>query len=188
MADLSIFETLNGGDVALKGNDLFLANSLWNQPYLALFGGNTAQDTPSDPEDISEDLERFDHWGNSLLHANSPELQFNSKLERTLQEVALNSAGLQELQQVIEDDLSYLDGIADVEVTVSLDGVDRVRLDILLQEPENLPLNFVFLWDGTKLEEIFTLLSGVSVIQPPLLIGDEGQFLLGDEGQSLFGD
>lgn len=185
--DLSVYETLNGGDVVLKGNDLQLVESLFNQPYLAMFGGNREQ-SHVDADEFENTLERFDYWGNMLFFPESEEQQFNSELERELDMVVPNSVGLQELEQVLKEDLKYLRPVAEVSVSVTLDDVDRVQIDILLREPSGLQeRNFVFLWDGTRLEEI-----GFVAPEPAptvTLLGDEGQELLGDDGVTLlFGD
>ena len=179
MADLSIYETFDGGDIAIQGNDLQLVESLFNQPYLGLFGGNLAQITPVDDEDI-ETLERFDYWGNQLLYRDSPDLQNNSNFEKTLDLVAANSSGLQELTQVGKDDLLFLEEVGEVEFTVSLVDNDTVQVDVLLIEPEtSQQRNFVFLWNGTRLEEIIRI--DDRVVFDTVLIG-EGSIAIGEGG------
>lgn len=190
MADLSIYETLDGGDVAIQGNDLQLVESLFNQPYLGLFGGNIAQSTPVDAEEI-QTLERFDYWGNQLLYRDNPELQNNSAFERTMDLVALTSAGLQELTQVGKDDLSFLEEVGRVDFSVSLVGVDKIEVDVLLVEPETLQeRNFVFLWNGTRLEQIIPVVDIVTPeSQPPIvenpIIDGSGDFIVDGSGNFI---
>ena len=64
MSDLVIYETGDGGDVVLKGNDFELTESLFNMPYLAWFGGNPGFSTTGNE---LENEQRFDYWANSLF-------------------------------------------------------------------------------------------------------------------------
>ena len=64
MNDLVIWETGNGGDAQLLGNDLATTDGLTNMPYLGWFGGNPGFITTGNE---LENEQRFDWWGNSLL-------------------------------------------------------------------------------------------------------------------------
>lgn len=190
--DLSIWETHNGGDIVLKGNDLQLVTSIWNQPYLAMFGGNKEQ-SHQDADEFELTLERFDFWGNMLVFPDDPNVQYNSEFEKALDSFALSSAGRQQLESILKEDINFLRQIAIVSSSISIVGLDQIQIDITLQEPDNLSeRNFVFLWDGTRLEEIIDLNDPRRRSTPseevPTLLGDEGQFLLGDDGEILFGD
>ena len=150
--DLKIIETHNGGDVVLKGNDLVITESLFNQPYISLFGGNAEQST-SDVGDT--DHERSDFWGNDLLMRDDIANQFNSNFERAIQETVLNSSGIASLEEVVLDDLEHLKELANVTVRLSLLSNARIKINIHLQELDTLDDQiFVYLWDGTKLESI----------------------------------
>lgn len=147
--DLEVIETGNGGDLVLKGNDLAFIFGFQNMPYLALFGGNVEASTPV--ERIPSE-QAFDWWGNSLL-PNKPEVQFNSLTERTLNNVAVNSAGRLEIENAVKKDLEFMDAFAKVSVDVSIVSTDRVRILVSILEPENLdPKEFQFIWDFTKQE------------------------------------
>ena len=128
MTDLTIHESLNGGDLVIESNDLQLTDELTNQVYLALFGGNVEQSTDEVNLDIAN--ERFDFWGNELFHQDEPDFQFNSAFERTLNRVALNTQGLQELEQVAEQDLSFLSEFGTVTVSISVISHNRIRIDV----------------------------------------------------------
>ena len=128
MTDLTIRETLNGGDLVVESNDLQLTDELTNQVYLALFGGNVEQSTFDLNSDVSN--ERFDFWGNELFHQDEPDFQYNSQFERTLNRVALNTQGLQELEQVAEQDLSFLSEFGTVDVDISIVSHERIRIDV----------------------------------------------------------
>lgn len=146
--DLKLRENGNGGDLTWLGRDFSRTDSFENMLYLALFGGNVEQSTPN-RRAVNE--QAFDWWGNSLLIPNNPEVQLNSLTERALHKVALNSAGRVLIEQAVKRDLDFMKAFAEVEVSVSIISDDRVRIDILIQEPDkNQDKRFVFLWDAAK--------------------------------------
>lgn len=151
--DLALKESLDGGEFVRKGNDLLLTGAIYNQIYLALFGGNVEQRTV----ELSQDSNRFrkDWWGNQLFFPNSPNSQFNSQLERALNETAISSGGLLKLEAVAKDDLRFLTDIGTVEVDISLIEHEKIRIAVSVFQKENLRENdFVFIWNQTKLEQI----------------------------------
>jgi len=106
--DINLFETGSSGDFAIVNEDLLMAESLYQQVYLALFGGNIEANT-KDAYLLSE--ERFDYWGNTLIWKNEKSSQFNSETERTIQNNALNSTGRLRIIQAINNDLEYLKSV-----------------------------------------------------------------------------
>lgn len=150
--DIKLIENGDGGDFVRKFKDLQIIEGFENMPYLALFGGNVEQDTPQDRE---ENVQYFDWWGNALFFNETPELQFNSLTERTLNKVALNSFGRTQIEQAVNADLAFMREFADLTVDVTITDDDKVRIGILLIEPDNLQnKEFVFIWDATKLQLI----------------------------------
>lgn len=146
MKDIKIFETGNGGSIELKGKDLVIVEGLHNMIYLALFGGNMIS-TPS-KRNINE--QNFDFWANTFLKPDSS-LQFNSKTEKTLNDVALNSQGRQLIQNAVLYDLDFLKKYGTVTANVSITGPDKILIEINIQEPNNSEAKeFKFIWDGTK--------------------------------------
>jgi len=158
MTDLTIRETLNGGDLVLEGNDLQLTNELTNQVYLALFGGNVEQSTDEINLEIAN--ERFDFWGNELFHQDEPEFQFNSAFERTLNRVALDTQGIQELEQVGEQDLSFLSEFGTVTFSISLVSHNRIRVYMNLDLKER----YRRLITESEVVLDFVLTNGVAII------------------------
>ena len=67
--DILLRETGSGGDFAIISNDLVLGDLLYQQFYLALFGGNLQASTKGK---YLENEERFDYWGNACLLYTSP--------------------------------------------------------------------------------------------------------------------
>lgn len=150
MADLEMRETGDGGDLILKGNDLSVIEGFQNMPYLASFGGNVAASTEGAKV---PDEQAFDWWGNHLLLTDDKTIQYNSDFERRLTEVALSSSGRIQLEQAILSDLDFMKAFSIISASVSIESVDRIKISIQIQEPDNLGSNaFVYIWDGTKLE------------------------------------
>lgn len=143
-------ENNNGGDLVLEGNTMKLANSFQNMPYLAMFGGNPEQSTTGPKE---EGEQAFDWWGNYLLMSQQPDVQLNSIFERTITQVALSSAGRLQLERAVKEDIKFMEAFALVAVTVTIEDVDRIKIFIELQEPDNLQSTvFVYIWDNAKQE------------------------------------
>lgn len=143
--DIGLYETLNGGDISIQDNDIFTSVSLWNQIYIALFGGNVEQSTT----DNLDGLERSDFWGNSFI--DDVDEQYNSETERILNNVSINSSGIQKIQQSVENDLGFLRKLAEVEVDVTIPRIDSVYIFISIQEPDNVEKEvYRILWDGTR--------------------------------------
>ena len=103
--DIAVVETLNGGDIQIKGNDFASQGGWGNMIYLALFGGNiegvTKEQFPTE--------QNLDWWGNNLIFEQDEAKQFNSLTEKKLSEIALSSSGRAQIEQVIRQDLKILD-------------------------------------------------------------------------------
>lgn len=128
ITDVLIYETGNGGDLILRGNDLATITGYENSPYLALFGG-------------------VDWWANYLT-----DNKFECKTEQVLSEVALTSSGRKKIEEAVLSDLSYLNDIEGTEysVSVTLGGVNRVSIEITINgvlfimkwSPDELYINY----------------------------------------------
>lgn len=125
--DLAIIETLNGGDLQLQGNDLAVVNSNENQIYLAMFGGNTQQNT----EQVVTIADSQDYWANALLYPSQQALQFNSNTERVLNTTALTSTGRLKIENAIKADLQFMSnaGIV-ITVVVSIVSTNKVSVEL----------------------------------------------------------
>lgn len=155
MTDLALHETGNGGDIQLQGNDLVTTGSIFNQIYMGLLGGNPAASTTGTELDTEQ---RLDWFGNGLLFQDEPEIQQNSTLERTLNEVALNSSGRLQIEEAVKADLAFLRDVAEISVETSVTDIDRIQITILVQEPDNIQeQSFIFIWDATKEEIIIPI-------------------------------
>ncbi len=149
MADLRLISKRDGCDLELKGVDLVGIDGFGNMPLFGLCGGNVEESTKT----FNDTEQRFDWWGNDTFDFNNLTLQMNSKLERSLTTVALNSAGRLELEEIVKKDLEFMNAFAEVEVSVSITDVDRIEIYLKITEPNNAESNeFTYIWDATELE------------------------------------
>ena len=144
--DILIYESGDGGEFQLMNDDIATVSSLTNQVYLALFGGNIEQDTTTEIE-IGD--ERDDWWGNEYV-----EVPFNSTFERTLNNVALNSSGLRQLENAAKDDMRYFSDYADIEVSATIPDVNKLEITISLNQKSAQKFAVKFVWDNLKNELI----------------------------------
>jgi len=152
MDDISIYETGSGGDLELLGNDIASTSGLFNMVYMAWFGGNPEASTTGN--ELESEL-RDDWFGNALLFENEKEVQFNSILEKTLNQTALDSSGRITIEEAAKKDLEFMKDIADVTVSVSILSDDKVSIVAQLKEPENIEVKeYQLIWDNLKNEVI----------------------------------
>jgi phage gp46-like protein len=123
--DILLYESGDGGEMSIIADDLVLGETLYQQVYLALFGGNVEANTRSD---ILPTEERFEWWGNALFFKETPSKQFNSNTERILPNVVLNSAGRQKIALAVSDDLVYLSDVLDSKVEVQFPSTNKIRI------------------------------------------------------------
>lgn len=150
--DILIYESGSGGELSVQNSDIALIEQLYNQVYLALFGGNVAVSTlGNEPAGII----REDWWGNALLFPNDPGSQFNSQTELALLQNALNSTGRVNIERAVKADLSYFGSIADITVNVVILSTNQVQIAVTLSQPSSQQnKTFVFIWDNAKNEVI----------------------------------
>lgn len=150
--DILLFESGDGGEMLIQSNDLVLVETILQQAYLALFGGNVEANTVGDELPTQE---RFDYWANALLWPDTPSKQFNSNTERTINNTVLNSAGRITIQQAVEQDLDYLKLIVNFTVSVSILSTDKVEITIKMSRKDNLEDRVLILvYDNAKNEVI----------------------------------
>jgi hypothetical protein len=150
IADVRLIETGSGGDLVLLGNDIQSIEGLQNMPYLAWFGGNVEQSTPTERP---ENTEAFDFWGNSLFEPNAQPTWFNSLLERTLKHTAITPQGIRLIETAAKKDLDFMRGFAVVSVSVSAPNVDSVLIAVkIIQSATNQEEIFAYIWSATNQE------------------------------------
>lgn len=152
MKDIALYETGDGGDLLINNNDLSSTEILIHQAYLCLFGGNVESDTKGN--ELKSQI-RDDWWANSLIFKNRIKKQFNSRTERTLNKVVLNSSGRIEIENSVKEDLKDFTKIISLSVSVKIPSPDRVDILISLKEKENKEQKTIqFIWDNAKKEII----------------------------------
>lgn len=140
--DVKIKETGSGGDLIFENGDIQLTSEVYNQPYLAHFGGNKEESTP----DYLEGTERLDYWANALFLPENEQL--NSSFEKMLNNTELSSSGRVKLERAASEDLEFLDGFADTTSDVSITSVDKILLAETLTKNNN--ENFTYIWTEAK--------------------------------------
>ncbi len=150
--DLLIYDNGTGGDLKVISKDLALGETLFTQVYLAFFGGNLEANTKGNEIDGQE---RFDWWGNELLYEQKPKRQFNSNLERALNNTVYNSSGRIEIENAAKKDLQVLSDIVNTEVSVNIISHNRLGIHVQLTGLNNgEESELQFIWNNAKNEII----------------------------------
>ena len=150
--DILLYESGDGGNLLVANNDISLVESLFQQCYLALFGGNIEVNTTGNELDSQI---REDWWGNTLFNDKNINKQFNSNTERTLDSVALNTAGRIAIERAVDDDLKLLRNIANFTIKVIILSTNRVKIEILMLRPDKFQdKSYQFIWDNASNEVI----------------------------------
>lgn len=150
--DILLYESGDGGELFIDNSDIGLIEVLYNQVYLALFGGNVEASTIGN-EPVG--AIREDWWGNSLLFPTDTASQFNSQTERALNENVLNSIGRVNIERAVQADMQYLKSIANITQNVVILSTNKVQISVVLAMPSSQEnKTFVFIWDNAKNELI----------------------------------
>ena len=142
--DITIFEDGDGGELVLNNEDIGTVDGFTNMVFLAWFGGNVSESTN---ENLKDQEQRADWWGNSLF---KEENQFNSELEKTLNNSNISSASLINIENAAKKDLQFLKKYANIEDNAYLLNESRIELEAIITEPNKKSLKSTFLWDATK--------------------------------------
>jgi len=132
--DIALFESGSGGDFSIVNNDLLMGETLFQQIYLALFGGNIQASTKAS---YLETEDRYDYWANSLIWKDVKTKQFNSETERTILTSTLNSSGRLSIIQAVYQDLDYLNAVVTFSVNVEILDTNRIRIIVNLSGKTN---------------------------------------------------
>lgn len=150
MLNKTIYEDGNGGQQSFSNNDIMTTNSLATLAYIAMFGGGREANTK--PLSDSNDL-NLDWWGNDKSKASSTWL--NSETERVLTGIVLNSRSLETIKKAVKKDTQKLTEFGDIDVAITIVGVNKVRIDINIIEPDGVSNErLALVWDSTKNEII----------------------------------
>jgi hypothetical protein len=109
MNDILLYETGNGGDVVIRGNEIVTVEGIENMPYLSMFGGKS-------------------WWGNYLI----PDSPFLCVTEELLNNTALNSAGRMAIEKAVKQDLAFLDDIDGTTYSVDVSILQPKKVSIYI--------------------------------------------------------
>ena len=126
MTDLLFYETGDGGDLLLRGNDFAQVFGVENTPYLAMFAGS-------------------DWWGNYTLPTDR---QIQSKTEDAIRNTPLSSAGRLSILDAVDADLTFLSGIPGTKESVDISVVNSNRLDMVIKVDGK---TFSYEWNPDKM-------------------------------------
>lgn len=129
--DINLHESGNGGEMSIVANDLLIGETLFQQVYLALFGGNIEAVTRGD-EVIGQ--ERFDYWANSLFFADNQTRQWNSETEKFITNMPFTTSNRLKLIEYAKIDLSYLNTLVNYSVDVAFESSNRVVIIVNFTE------------------------------------------------------
>ena len=124
MTDVLLYDTLDGGELALDGSSIVLTTGLDTAVYLSLFGGNEYDTGLSD--------DSSDQWWGNLLETDTSK-HLRGQLQALLLSTAPNSGNLQRFRDAANNDLRWLTskGLAkSIDVQVRVLKVQQLQIDI----------------------------------------------------------
>lgn len=138
--DVSLFQTVDGGNISIVGGVTQMEGGLATMAYLLLFGGNEDDDGIADNQ--------FTWWGN--IDEIDPAKQYRSETQNLLQALPATTGNLRRIEQAVTRDLDpfLTQGIAtSVTVVVSMPAVNRIKIDIAINAVgEELVITFLENW------------------------------------------
>lgn len=126
MTDVRLFQTDDGGEVEIINGRVTLDDTPETAAYLSLFGGNEL-------DGGTAATEHKQWWGNLLEEDRARRLRSETQyLIRSLPAVTTN---LRRLEDAAQRDLAWMiDALdADISVTATIPGLNRVRLKLAIQ-------------------------------------------------------
>lgn len=137
MSDVRLFNTVDGGDIAVSNGQVEVDGGLETMAYLCLFGGNL------DDDGAAQNLKSW--WGN--IGEADP---YRSQFQYLLNKIPTTSANLQRLQRAAEADLAIFRTariVSEITVEVSVPRLGWVRVIIeLVAEGEEQSFEFTENW------------------------------------------
>lgn len=123
MTDVRLFQTNDDGDIRFENGQAITSEGLETAVFLSLFGGN-------ERDGGGEDTEHLQWWGN-LIEEND-NAKYRSETQHLMRSLPAIPANLLRIKDAGDRDLAwFLSTVAEsVEVTVSMPGVNRIRIQI----------------------------------------------------------
>jgi len=120
--DVKLYQTDDGGDIAVEGGIVEMDGGLATMAYLCLFGGNEDDDGIRDNP--------LTWWGN--VGESDPDKQYRSETQYLLQSIPATTANLRRIEDAAARDLAALKrsgAAASVGVSVTMPGLNRVSIE-----------------------------------------------------------
>lgn len=124
--DVSLFQTVDGGEINVENGITEMTPGLEVAAYLALFGGNI--------DDDGREQNPFNWWGN--YSEIDPDNQYRSETQYLLRTLPATSFNLNRLQQAAERDLAFFKRIKAanlVSVVATIPGLNKINLAIAVE-------------------------------------------------------
>ena len=119
--DVLLFQTNDGGNLAIAGGLVEMSGGLETAAYLSLFGGNEGDNGQAgNPQTW---------WGN--VNEPDPRRQYRSETQHLLRSLAAVPANLRRLEQAAVRDLGWMveaGAATDVSAAASMPGLNKVRI------------------------------------------------------------
>jgi len=140
--DLLLKNTLDGGDIELTDDDLFVSDQGFDTAiYLSLFGGNEL--------DNGSDSTKPKTWWGNLTETDNPERKIISHTQFIITGLPATPANLNKLKEAIKADLQWMVNeliIDTLNITVTI--ATKSRVNIIIEGIKNKKKIF-----GTKFEQ-----------------------------------
>ena len=141
--DILLFQTDDGGDIAVEDGLVRMSGGLETAAYLSLFGGNEGDD--------GRERSPANWWGNLGQPA---ERQYRSGTQHLLQSIPATSGNLRRIEDAASRDLAWFTEqkvASSVTVSASIPGVNRVQVSIVI-EAVGVESDFTFVnnWKSSK--------------------------------------
>lgn len=129
--DIDLFNTVDGGEIAVELGIIRMTYSPKVAVYLSLFGGNVEDDGTADSP--------LQWWGNVLESEDAA--RFRSRTQHQLSKLPATSNSLNAIEDAARQDLDWMirEGAANsVEVSASIPAVNTVEIAITLNGDETM--------------------------------------------------
>ena len=121
--DVLLFQSADGGEIAISNGVIGMDGGLSTTIYLSLFGGNLLDDgRPQNP---------YIWWGN--LMENELAFQYRSETQYLIETVPPTSVNLRRIEEAVRRDLSWMFGediVSQIDIGASIPDIEVIKLVI----------------------------------------------------------
>lgn len=123
---VDIFQTLDGGEIAVEGGYIRMDGGITSAVYLSLFGGNLADPGASDAS--------REWWGNKSEQ--EPARKYRSRTQYALLNTKQSSANIGRVVDAAKLDLAWMVSekvASSVTVSASIPGLNRIKFNVTVE-------------------------------------------------------